>query len=76
VLLDSASSGRRVDGREKGVERLISSDTAEERKRETHGQKDGYDDAKIHHLLEGLAPFSEHRLHGENASVGKVVEKG
>jgi hypothetical protein len=59
VLLNGTSGGCRVDCREEGVERFISSDTTQERKGETHGQKDRNNDAKIHQLLKGLAPFAE-----------------
>jgi len=42
---------------------MITGDAAKERQGETHGEKDGYDYAKVHEPLEWLASFAEKSVH-------------
>jgi len=56
-------SGGYVDLWELSVDGVVAGDAAEKRERETHGEKDGYNDAKVHEPLERLTSVTQESVH-------------
>jgi hypothetical protein len=63
VGFDRSVSGRYIDLWKLGVNRVVASDATKEGKRETHGEKNGYNNAEIHEPLKRLPSFAQKGVH-------------
>lgn len=66
VGLDGPGSRRYIDLMKLGVDRTIASDAAKEREGESHGEKDGDNNAEVHEPLERLSSLTEKGVHPGN----------
>jgi hypothetical protein len=69
-------SGRYIDLRELSVDGMVTGDSAKERERETHGEKDGHNNAEVHEALERLTPFVQESVHPAVCPRAEVNERG